>query len=88
MSSNKAHFIIMELCHTGWKALVMNNYSMGKEPGRIQNKEAVSGGGGLTVQKTGVCHELYIWRNETILQMSLIVIVLCFLMMAITHFVR
>lgn len=40
-SSNKAHFIIIELCHSGLKALVMNNYSMGKEHGRIQNKEGM-----------------------------------------------
>lgn len=48
----------MELCHSGLKALVMNNYSMGKEHGRIQNKEGVWDG--EAVEKTGVCHELYI----------------------------
>lgn len=84
VSSNKAHFIIMELCHTGLKALVMNNYSMGKEHGRIQNKKGVMGGG-ATVEKTGVCHELYIWRNASILQMNAFQIVLCLLMFAVTN---
>uniref|UniRef100_A0AAV2M6X0 Uncharacterized protein n=1 Tax=Knipowitschia caucasica TaxID=637954 RepID=A0AAV2M6X0_KNICA len=28
--SDKAHFIIMALCHSGVKPLVMNNYSSGK----------------------------------------------------------
>lgn len=37
----QAHFIIMELCHSGLKALLINNYSVGKEHGRIQNKEGV-----------------------------------------------
>lgn len=37
----QAHFIIMELCHSGLKALVMNNYSEGREHGRIQNKDTV-----------------------------------------------
>lgn len=35
----QAHFIIMALCHSGLKALVMNNYSEGREHGRIQNKD-------------------------------------------------
>lgn len=35
----QAHFIIMELCHSGLKALVMNNYCEGREHGRIQNKD-------------------------------------------------
>lgn len=38
-NSNKAHFIIMKLCQSGLKAVVMNNYSMAKEDGRIQSKE-------------------------------------------------
>lgn len=29
----------MELCHSGLKALVMNNYCEGREHGRIQNKD-------------------------------------------------
>lgn len=35
----QGHFIIIELCHSGLKALVMNNYSEGREHGRIQNKD-------------------------------------------------
>lgn len=50
---------------------------MGKEHGRIQNKERVIGGCRATVEKTGVCHELYIWRNASILQMNAFQIVLC-----------
>ncbi len=73
----------MELCHSGLKALVMNNYSMGKEHGRIQNKEGVWRG--ATVEKTGVCHELYIWRNATIPQMNAFQIVLCLLTFAVTN---
>lgn len=35
----QAQFIIMVLCHSGLKAFVMNNYSEGREHGRIQNKD-------------------------------------------------
>lgn len=50
-SSNKAHFIIMALCHSGLKALVINNYSTGKEHGRIQNKDGVRGAGWQLLRK-------------------------------------
>lgn len=73
----------MELCHSGLKALVMNNYCTGKEHGRIQNKEGVWRGRQLS--KTGVCHELYIWRNATILQMNAFQIVSGSLVFAVTN---
>ena len=73
---NKAHLIIMLLRHIGLKALVMNNYGTGNEHGGIQSTEGVGGGGG-TVEKTGVCHELYIWRNATAPQMNAFHIVSC-----------
>ncbi len=72
----------MELCHSGVKALVMNNYSTGKEHGRIQNKEGVWRG---AVGKTGVCHELYIWRNAAILQMNAFEIDLCLFVFAVRN---
>lgn len=61
----QAHFIIMELCHSGLKALVMNNYGTAKEHGRIQNKEGVWRG-----QLSGkqVCAMNYTsWRNAATL---------------------
>lgn len=64
----------------------MNNYSMGNEHGGIQSMEGVGGGGGGgAVEKTGVCHELYIWRNATILQMNAVHIVFLCFVFAVTN---
>lgn len=59
----RAHFIIMELCHAGLKALLMNNYRAGKEHGSIQNKEEVQAVP-LSRKQVGA-FELYIHRYNS-----------------------